>query len=177
MERVELRISKARAFLAAALFILVTVFFTPWMLEGVATEAAFERMQAENAGDRRCLVCDAVYRPYQALTWAAVLFFNGLFGSASLVGLWRSVGPPTLVIHSDGRGRYVLPWRIRAFRVPENTTIRITRFGLAFQPALEDEDTGKPLASINIRSFWTNRSAGALADDLHALNSSWTITR
>ena len=177
MEGVELRVSKIRTLAFSLLFVAVTTFLTPWILGGVASENDFERTKAANAGDRRCLICNMEYRPYQALTWATVLIFNGLFGSASLVGLWRAAGPPTLTIHSDGLVHYVMPWRRRAFRLPENPTIGITRFGLRFQPPLEEEDTGKSMASINLRLFWMNRSAGGLADDLCALNSKWTVTR
>jgi hypothetical protein len=70
-----------------------------------------------------------------------------------------------------------MPWRRRAFRLPENPTIGITRVGLTVRPPLEEEDTGKSIASINLRLFWMNRSAGGLVDDLRALNSRWTITR
>ena len=98
----------------------------------------------------------------------------GVAAGAAIVGLLRAFGPPTLSIASDGSGRYVLPWRTRAFQIAPGSRIVVGRLGTRFDPPLETPQG--PLSSINLRLSWADHSADRLAARLADLNPGWTVS-
>lgn len=171
---VEVRISKAKVLALAFILAGVLSAFTVWMLKGVWTPDAFERLQLANQNDRRCLLCGMEYGPYLSLTVLIVAAVDLLFGAAAVVGLMRAFGPPTVSIARDGSGRYVLPWRTRTFRIQPGSRIVVGRLGTRFDPPLETPEG--PLPSINLRLRWADHSPDRLAERLADLNPGWTVS-
>ena len=171
---VEVRISKAKVFALAVIMAVILPAFTFWMLEGIRTPEAFRALQLANQDDRRCLLCGMEYGPYLSLTILIVAAVDLLFGAAAIVGLLRAFGPPTLSIASDGSGRYVLPWRTRAFQIAPGSRIVVGRLGTRFDPPLETPQG--PLSSINLRLSWADHSPDRLAARLADLNPRWTVS-